>query len=155
MSYPTIVQLHVLGALLFIVAHAVSAVLLFVIRAQRDAAGVRRYLRASQVAMIPAYIGLLLLIVAGAWAGIESQAFTSGRLWLWAAVVVLVVVIGAMYATMTPTFGRWRQLVAEGAQPVTETELTRALRVPGPLIGALIGVFGLVLLLWLMYAKPF
>jgi hypothetical protein len=154
-SYPTIVQLHVLGALVFIVSHAVSAVLLFVIRAQRDAAGVRRYLRYSQVAMIPAYIGLLLIIVAGAWAGIDAQWFTSGRLWLWAAVVVLVIVIGVMYATMTPTFGRWRALVAEGAQPIAESELTQALRVPGPMIGAGVGLVGLVILLWLMYAKPF
>ena len=46
-----------------------------------------------------AYIALLVLIVAGAWAGIEIGAFTSGQMWLWAAVVVLVVIFVAMYAS--------------------------------------------------------
>lgn len=34
-------------------------------------------------------------------------------------------------------------------------ELDRALSVPGPVIGAIIGLLGIVIILWLMVLKPF
>ncbi len=49
--------------------------------------------------------------VAGVWAGIEIQAFTSGQMWLWAAVGVLVVILGAMYGLVSPTFFGIRDVI--------------------------------------------
>lgn len=104
-----IVYAHILGALSFMLAHGASAAVIVALCSERDPVKVRVLVNLSQLTVGPAYIALLVLIVAGAWAGIEIQAFTSGRYWLWGAVVVLVIVLGAMYSTMSPSFGRLRR----------------------------------------------
>lgn len=150
-----IVYAHILGALLFMLAHGASAAVIVALRSERDPVKVRVLVNLSQLTVGPAYIALLVLIVAGAWAGIEIQAFTSGRYWLWGAVVVLVVVLGAMYSTMSPSFGRLREVLGDGSAEVDQGELDRALAVPGPVIGAIIGLLGILVILWLMVLKPF
>ena len=52
------------------------------------------------------YIGLLLLLVGGIWAGFAGDHW--GSLWIWVALVTLVVVIAVMYAVATPFYGRMR-----------------------------------------------
>ena len=150
-----VVYAHILGALLFMLAHGASVAVFLVLRTERDPVKVRVLMHLSQLTVGPAYIALLVLIVAGVWAGIEIEAFSSGRLWLWAAVVVLVVVLGGMYATMSPGFRRVREVLGDGTTDVDRAELDRALSTRGPLIGALIGLVGILVILWLMVLKPF
>jgi hypothetical protein len=150
-----VVYAHILGALLFMLAHGASAAVLVVLLSERDPVKVRVLLQLSQLTVGPAYIALLVLIVAGVWAGIEIQAFSSGQLWLWAAVVVLVVVLAGMYSTMSPVYGRVRQVLGDGSTEVNRAELDRALSSRAPLIGAVIGLVGILVILWLMVLKPF
>ena len=150
-----IVYAHILGALLFMLAHGASVAVLLALRTERDPVHVRVLMRLSQLTVGPAYIALLVLIVAGVWAGIEIQAFSSGRLWLWAAVVVLVVILGGMYSTMSPAFGQVRQVLGDGSTNVDQAALDEALSAKGPLVGAIIGLVGILVILWLMVLKPF
>ena len=73
--------------------------------------------------LLVAYLGLLVVIVAGILAGIAGQWFTSGRWWIWAAIVVLVVVTVLMsnMAAVPLAAIRW-QLGAKNTRNETELE---------------------------------
>jgi hypothetical protein len=146
---------HILGALLFMLAHGASAAVVFRLRRERDPATVRAFLGLSQMTIPVAYIALLLLIGAGLWAAMSGRWFSAGAGWLWASIVLLVVILGAMYGFMTPAIKRLRQTVGDGSTPVDQAALDQALAAPGPMIGAGIGLLGTLLILWLMVLKPF
>ena len=115
----------------------------------------------SSLAIGVMYIGLLLLLIGGIAAGIVGDHF--GRGWIWAALVILVVITVAMYAMATPFYGQLR--VAAGARakepkvdpnPVVNQADIDALagsNRPAVLLG--IGAIGFLLILWLMVLKPF
>jgi hypothetical protein len=127
----------------------------FRLRSERDPVAIRTLLGLSKLTLGPAYGALLLLLVAGIWAGIEIQAFSSGKTWLWAAIGVLVVILGAMYGLVSPTFYRARDLMGDGTTEVDRAELDRRLSSSRPMIGIGIGLVGVVVILWLMVLKPF
>jgi len=155
------VYLHILGAFAFVFAHGASALAAFRIRATRDPAQVRTLLDVSSMALGVMYVGLLLLLIGGIAAGIVGDHF--GRGWIWAALVILVVITVAMYAMATPFYGQLR--VAAGARakeakvdpnPVVNQADIDALagsNRPAVLLG--IGAIGFLLILWLMVLKPF
>ncbi len=149
------VYLHILGALLFMLAHGASAAVVFRLRRERDPNAVRVLLGLSGVTIPALYLGLLLLIGAGLWAAGSGGWFSAGALWLWVSIVLLVVVLGVMYGMLTPAFKRLRQTVGDGSAPVDQAALDQALAAPGPMIGAGLGLLGIVLILWLMVLKPF
>lgn len=153
--YEWIVFGHILGALLFMLAHGASAAVVFRLRRERDPAAVRVLLRLSQATVPLMYASLLLLIGAGLWAAMTGSWFSSGNMWLWVSIVVLVVVLGAMYGFVTPAFGRLRQTVGDGSTPVDQEALDQALAQPGGMIAAGIGLLGIIVILWLMVLKPF
>jgi hypothetical protein len=66
-----------------------------------------------------------------------------------------VLVLGAMYTLLTPTLIRWRQLVGEDGTVVDAAELDVELSKPGPMMGAGLGLVGVLVILWLMVFKPF
>jgi hypothetical protein len=146
---------HILGALLFMLGHGASAAVVFRLRRERDPATVRAFLGLSRMTIPVTYLALLLLIGAGLWAAMSGRWFSAGAGWLWASIVLLVVILGAMYGFMTPAFKRLRQTVGDGSAPVDQTALDSALEAPGPMIGAGIGLLGTLLILWLMVLKPF
>lgn len=160
--YPWIVLVHVVGAFAFAIAHGVSAFSAFAIRAARhDPNRVRAFLEVSGYSIGAMYVGLLVLLVGGVWAGIHGGHF--GRGWIWTALVILVVVIAAMYAMATRFYGQARHAVGlpsqidkDPAGPGASTEALAALldnRRPEAL--ATIGGVGLLVILWLMVVKPF
>jgi hypothetical protein len=67
-----IVSIHVIGVILFVVAHAVSAVVVFLVQRQRDPARLRRLLTLSRQSLLVALIGL-----AGCWPCLVSAASSS------------------------------------------------------------------------------
>jgi hypothetical protein len=150
-----VVYAHILGALLFMLAHGASATVVLRLRSERDPATIRALLGVSKLTLGPAYAALLLLLVAGVWAGIEIQAFSSGQLWLWAAVGVLVVILGAMYGLVSPTFFGIRDVLGDGSAEVDQVELDRRLASSRPMMGVGIGFLGIIVILWLMVLKPF
>lgn len=159
--YPWIVLLHVVGAFVFVISHGVSAWMAMMIRGQRDRARVRIMLEMSSMSILGAYLGLLLMLIGGIWAGIYGGHF--GRGWIWAAVVLLVAVMVVMYAVATPYFVRLRGAVgaptrgveADPALAVSDEELA-TLTAGAPVIPIIaVGFGGLLLILWLMVVKPF
>jgi hypothetical protein len=160
--YPWIVLLHIAGAFVFAISHGVSAFAAFAIRAGRgDAARVRTLLEMSGYSLGTMYVGFLMLLVGGIWAGIYGGHFARG--WIWAALVVLVVITGAMYAMASRFYARVRQAVGlpsmldrepavAGAAAPTLDDLLENRR-PEALVT--IGGVGLLVILWLMVMKPF
>jgi hypothetical protein len=146
---------HILGALLFMLAHGASAAVVFRLRRERDPAAVRVLLGVSRATVPLAYVALVLLIGAGLWAAMSGGWFSAGSLWLWVSIVLLVVILGAMYGFLAPAFIRLRQLVGDGTAPVDQAALDAALAAPGPMIGSGVGLLGTLLIVWLMVLKPF
>ena len=159
--YQWIVLLHITGAFVFVLSHGASVWVAMLIRRERERARIAAMLEVSQASIGGVYIGLLLLLVGGIWAGIDGGHF--GRAWIWAAIVVLVVVIVAMYAIATPYFGRLRE--AAGVQSgrggkvpaaAASDQEAAALAAKAPVAPLLIvGLAGLLIILWLMVVKPF
>jgi hypothetical protein len=160
--YPWIVLLHVVGAFVFAIAHGVSAFSAFAIRAARqDPNRVRAFLEVSGYSLGAMYVGLLMLLVGGVWAGIAGDHF--GRGWIWAALVLLVVIIVVMYAMASRFYGEARTAVGLPSQteknptgPGASPEALAALldnRRPEVLVT--IGGLGFLVILWLMVVKPF
>ena len=159
--YEWIVLLHIVGAFVFVLSHGASAWMAMLLRRERDRAKISALLELSTASIGGTYVGLLLLMIGGIWAGIYANHF--GRGWIWAAVAVLVVVIVVMYAVATPYFVRLRAaagMATRGSAPdpglrVSDDELAAlAARAPvAVLLG--VGLGGLLMILWLMVLKPF
>jgi len=159
--YDWIVLLHVVGAFLFVLSHGVAAWMALTIRNERDRARIGALLSLSSLSMSGVYLGLLLLLIGGIWAGIVGGHF--GRGWIWASIGLLVAVIVVMYAVATPYFVRLRGAVgaptrgveADPALAVSDEELA-AMTARAPAIPlTAVGFGGLLLILWLMVVKPF
>jgi hypothetical protein len=159
--YPYIVLLHVVGAFVFALAHGVSigvSLRLPSARSREERAGL---LALSQMAVGGLYVGLALLLVGGIWAGFAGDHW--GRAWIWAALAILVVIIGAMYALATPFYSRMRVIagietnpqLVERAGAIGDGDLEAMAASRRPLLLAAIGGIGLLLILWLMVVKPF
>lgn len=153
--YQWIVFGHILGALLFMLAHGASAAVVFRLRRERDPDAVRVLLNLSGMTITVAYLGLLLLIGGGLWAAVDGDWFAAGAGWVWSSIGLLVVILVVMYAMLTPAFKRLRETVGDGSAPVDQGALDKALAAPGPMVAAGLGLVGIVLILWLMVLKPF
>jgi len=162
---PWLTLIHVLAAFGFFAVHGASMVVLFKVRSERDRTRVRALLELSMSTIGWLYASLGLLLLAGILSGIAGAWWTSGRLWIWAAVGLLVLVTVAMYATMTRYYIALRSAVGipsqsdlkTGTEPVqrSDSELSILLVSSTPLVGAAIGIVGMVLIIWLMVVKPF
>jgi Na+/melibiose symporter-like transporter len=160
-DYAWWVYLHIVGAFAFVFGHGASGLAAFRIRATRDPGQIRTLLDLSSMALGLTYIGLLLLLIGGIAAGIAGDHFSRG--WIWAAVVLLVVIIVAMYAMATPFYGQLR--VAAGVRAkdpkvdpnpvVNQADIDALAGSNRPLVLLVIGGIGILLILWLMVLKPF
>jgi hypothetical protein len=158
--YPWLVFLHIAGAFLFVMAHGVSAVVAFRLRAERDAGRMTALLDLSATSVGVMYIGLLVLLVAGVIAAINRNWFSQG--WPWAAIIVLVVVAAAMYLMASRYYSEIRTAlglpsmnVKEPPPPRPVEEVVRLLDTKQPEQIAAVGFAGLLVILWLMILKPF
>jgi len=162
---PWLTLTHVLAAFGFFAVHGASMVVLFRLRAERERARVRALLELSASTIGSLYAFLLILLLAGILSGIAGAWWTSGRLWIWAAVGLLLAVSVAMYGLMTTYYGRVRAAVGvasqaqrkAGVEPdqASDAELAILLGSRRPLVGAVVGIAGMVLIVWLMVLKPF
>lgn len=159
--YPWIVLLHVVGAFVFVLSHGVSAWMAMIIRGEKDRTRVGTLLDLSSYSIGGVYVGLLLLLIGGIWAGIYANHF--GRGWIWAAIALLVIVIVVMYAVATPYFVKLRAAVglpsrgapADPGLRASDEDLA-ALTARAPVVPIIaVGFGGLLLILWLMVVKPF
>lgn len=137
---------HLLGLTTFLIAHGVSAGTSLVLRSPVSTES-RRLLRLSQRTGIIANPSLLVVIVTGVWMAFAGHWWGQG--WPWAALAVLVALLGAMGFIARPYY-----LARDAAQQPDDVLADRLSRTR-PLAAIWIGGLGLVVLIWLMVFKPF
>jgi len=138
--------LHIFGVAVFLFAHGVSGGTAFALRAPVSG-HTRTLLRLSERSSFIANAGLILLLATGVWMTFAGS--WSGRVWPWAAVVVLL----AVGAFMGFIANRYRG--ARGAAGGPDDALAEQLRHTRPMLALWVGAVGLVVLLVLMIFKPF
>lgn len=161
--YGWVVFGHIIAVILAFAAHGVSAFVIFRLRTERDRGRLAAILELSSQSLTIAGILLLVAVVLGIAAAIMGGHFA--KFWPWAAIVVLVVVFGSMTPLAAVPMNKVRAVLAVGvpgdltgasAGPGgSDEELSAALARIRPEITAVIGVAGIVILAWLMRAKPF
>jgi hypothetical protein len=161
-AYPWLVYLHILAAFAFVLSHGASVAMSFGIRSERDPRRIAALLDISSATSDAMYISLLVLLVGGIAAGVVGQWF--GFLWIWAAIVLLVLIFAAMYWIGSQYYGRVRRAIGQRAYgdpkgaplptPVSPEELAALLDSRRPEAIAAIGGIGLALIIWLMVFKP-
>ncbi len=161
--YDVVVLGHVLTVILGFGGHGASAFVMFRVRAERDRARLATLLELSGSSIMFTSILLLVTIVLGIAAAIMGDHFA--KFWPWAAISVLIVVIGLM----TPLAGipmnnvrRTLGMTTQGDKkgdpprvPGTDEELAAVLARVRPELPAAIGIGGIAILVWLMEVKPF
>ena len=160
---PWIVFLHVLGAFMFVAGHGVSMFVIFQVRKERDRSKLAALLDLSGWSLGVAGIGLLILFVSGVLAGVVLGSF--GKLWIWAALVLFIVIA----LLMTPVGGSYlRDLrlaigqAPRGAKqgdpapvPASDQDLVAMQTSSRPETLLALGAGGFVVILWLMMFRPF
>jgi hypothetical protein len=161
--YDWIVLLHIVGAFLFVIAHGASIWTVNVLRREASPVRIGALADLSSMSLSAAYVGLLLLLVGGIWAGIYRSWFSSG--WIWAALGVFIVITVAMYLIATPYFRRLRTALGQRGMgtpkdapdpvPASDAEIV-AIAASAPAVPLdVVGFLGLLVILWLMVVKPF
>ncbi|MFL5725084.1 MAG: hypothetical protein ACJ77F_01995 [Chloroflexota bacterium] len=161
--YPWVVFVHVAAAFLFVMGHGASMWASDQIRKERDPDRIKVLLDMSSRSLGMVYGGLGVLLIAGIIAGIMGNHF--GRLWIWLAIGVLVLIIVLMYALASSYYGKVREAVgirsmrtpkdAPDPTPVSPEELAVLVDTRRADVIGVVGVVGLLILLWLMFFKPF
>ena len=159
--YPWAVFIHVIGAFVFVVSHGASVAVALKLRSERELERVRALLDLSQSATGGMYGGLVLLLVGGIFAAFIAGLW--GRGWIWAAIALLVVMIAFMYMRAVPYYASVRRAAGlpyfergpHAPEPVDSATLGRLLAATRPMELMFGGSLGLLLLLWLMFFKPF
>lgn len=148
--------LHIVGTVGFIAVHGEQAIAMFRIRGARDdRAAIEALTERSKAKTARSYAALGVIVVSGTAAGIHRSEF--GAPWVWAAIVVLLVTVGLMSVTATPWMKRLRYGCtrwADGTYAMDDQELARTVQGPVPVIVAATGTVGLLIILFLMFAKP-
>jgi len=161
--YPWIVLLHIVGAFVFVASHGVAIWMAVQIRRERDRNRVAALLDLSASSLTGLYVGLLLLLIGGIWAGIAGDWFRFG--WTWLALAILVAITVLMYVVATPFFKELRTALGQRTMgmpkdapdptALSDGEIASiAARTPVNVLAA-IGFGGLLVILWLMVVKPF
>ncbi len=161
--YPWIVLGHVVLIILALGAHGVSAFAMFRARTETDRGRLGAILDLSASTLEVAGWGLLIGVILGIVAAVIGGHF--GRAWPWAAIVVVVVVFGAMTPLAANPMSGVRKALGMTVrgdkagdpprQPATDEGLAQAQAALHPTLVAMVGVAGIVILVWLMEAKPF
>jgi hypothetical protein len=158
-----IVFLHVLGAFAFAAGHGVSMIVAFQLRREPNRERLKTLLDVSGASLGLAFIGLLVLLIAGIVAGLVLGSF--GRAWIWVALVMFVVIGGLMTPFGAIHFGKIRAALGMRTRnhkpgdpdpvPVSDGELAALLAERRPELLLIIGAGGFVIILYLMYFRPF
>jgi hypothetical protein len=160
--YPWVVLLHIIGAFLFAASHGVAIWMSIQIAHERDRTRIAALLDLSATSLAGLYVGLLLLLIGGIWAGIIGGWF--GHLWIWLALGLLILITVVMYLVATPYFRSLRAALGIKSQygpkdapepvPAPDAEvLAIAARSPIAILSS-VGAGGIAIILFLMVVKP-
>ena len=162
--YESLVTVHVVAAIVFVGAHAVSAYAVIRLRGERDLATAARLVNASKRGLIAAYLAFATILLTGIANGVMGGWFTSG-LWIWASLAILAGILVVMHFYGSRRMDDVRR--AAGIEPIVKEkgEVVRPAGGPEeigaatarlqPALLAAVGVIGFAAVVWLMIAKPF
>jgi plastocyanin len=149
------VLIHLVGVFAFLVSHGVSMMITFRLQRERDPRQVASLLQLSSSTISVFYVSLSVLIVGGIVAASLGNLWGYG--WIWAALIILLVVSLAMYGMARPYYRRVRfvtNALVEGSEAVSAEQYDSILGSGRPMTIAGIGLVGLVAILYLMLFKP-
>lgn len=161
---PTLVVLHVLSAMTFALLHGPSVVAMFMLRRERELPKVQALLTISRRSSELSWIGWTALALTGAL--LAAAEHTWKEPWVWGSIVVLIFTTGLMSPLAARAFNHAREaaglpwfdgkgmrepLPPDAAELAVALDRIRARSAPI----AILGILGLVALVWLMVAKPF
>jgi amino acid transporter len=155
MSFRWLLYLHIASVLALLGTHGTSMTVLYRIRRERDRSRILDLVTLSGETITPMYISLAAIVVTGVLVGLKVHVFSEW--WIWAAIVILVVVAALMGAIARPYFARVKeacQVRPSGVPRVSDEELTEILKAPTAHVISAIGVIGLVVILYLMVFQP-
>ena len=117
----------------------------------------------SRQSLLVALLGLALWFLGGILAGFSGNWWTTGRLWIWASLVLAIILIGLMTPMGRMYFNRVREAVGIDPQTgavnadaqVDPAAVEAAVKSGQPVLLAALGTIGLLAILWLMLVKPF
>ena len=150
---------HILFVAGFLLSHGTSAAMGFRLRQEQSADEIRGLTRLSKATNNFTYGFLLLIILTGVAMGFQNNWWRFA--WIWVALGVLIVAIGAMNALSQPYHnirvgvglpGRRRN---ETAAPASPEQLQQLVARANPWPISLVGAVAILILLWLMVLKPF
>jgi hypothetical protein len=152
--YASLVTLHLLGLVLFLLTHGVSMWVAFRIRGERNREVIAALLDLSAWAARLTYLGLALLGLGGLGAAWSAGLLTAP--WNIASYVVVVLVLVGMFGIASPYYHGLRSALqcTRDAPAIDDTALFERLRTRRPELLATIGGLGLVTLVVLMTVKP-
>jgi hypothetical protein len=158
--YAGVVIAHVFFVIVTFGAHGASAFASYRVKRSSDRAELKTLLDLSSSSLVVAGIGLLLVVVLGIWAAIMGGHFS--RTWPWVAIVVLVVVTLAMTPLAAGPMRGMRAALGVGTDksgapliPASDAELAAAQAKLQPNATLAVGIIGILILVWLVEAKPF
>jgi hypothetical protein len=161
--YRWLVFVHVLGVFLFLMAHGISAGVAFRVRDERNLDRLRALLEFSTASYGIMYAGLMLLLLAGIVTGFMGKWWGTG--WIWLAIVLLVLITGAMTGLGSRYYTKLRRAVGSPYMernkvqpplpPASSEEIEALLKAGKPMLLTTIGVVGIAVIAWLMMFKPF
>jgi len=163
---PQLRLVHVLAAFAFVLIHGASAMVAFKLRGEGDRTRIQALLELSSAYLGWLYVSLLVLLVAGILSGIAGGYWTSGRLWLWASLGLLIAIMVGMYVIAVPHFDSLRHALGaatyndvrkklDAPPPASDEDLARLLESSRPIQAAVIGIGGIAIIVALMMLKPF
>ena len=160
--YPWVVIAHVVAVIVAFGAHGVSAFAMFRVRREPDRARLMAVLDLSSSALLTATIGFLAALVLGIVATIMGGF--AGQAWPWLSLAILVAVGIAMTPLALVPMSDVRKALGMPIRsdkagdpprsPSTDAELAAVQARLRPEAVAAVGLVGIVVLVWLMEAKP-
>jgi hypothetical protein len=161
--YRWLIFAHILGALLFLLAHGASASVGFRLRSERDHERLRVLLDLSGRSYRVMAIGFLWILASGIILGVAQESWT--QVWFWTALILLFVLSFIMTPLVAIPYNKVRKALglkapmggkrAEAAPTPPIEEIPMWLERAHPVAAALVGFGGIVVIVWLMVFKPF
>ena len=164
MLYKSIVFLHVISVLGFLLAHGVSASISYALRRERDMPKIRAMLDLSAASYPIMLWTLLATVVFGFTAAfLVNTWWRFGWIWVSIALLIAIVVLMAIHgagifgeirkAAGLPYMVKGKPMPAEPAK--SDEEIYAALAKINPSLLLIVGYGGFVIIAWLMRVKPF
>lgn len=161
--YNLIVFLHVVALFGFLLAHGISVIMAFALRRERKLERIHALLELSSAAGGMMIGSLLLLLISGIVAAFMGNWWGYGWIWLSLGLLVAIWMVmgffGARYyaairkATGFEYLERGKRHPA--GEPASAEEMAALLSRTRPVLLAVTGIGGLLIILWLMMFKPF